>query len=144
MGTARGALDVDALNAATFDGLNTYSNSKKALEAAALGLGPQLAAWGVFVNVVYPGQAATRMTQSVNASAFPWFARPFFPLFRFLVRDDGGKGAARASRSSVFAATEPSLEGTFGRYFSPDCEEQRLHPSVYDAATQQRVLALVP
>lgn len=143
-GTARGALDAAALNGEAFDGLNTYSNSKKALEAASLALGVELAPRGVFVNVVYPGQASTNMTQSMTASAFPWFARPFFPLFKWLVRDDGGKGARKASRSSVFAATSPTLDRVHGKYFSPDCQEQRLHASVYDGENQRRVLALVP
>lgn len=143
-GTARGALDAAALNGEAFDGLNTYSNSKKALEAASLALGVELAPRGVFVNVVYPGQASTAMTQSMTASAFPWFARPFFPLFKWLVRDDGGKGARKASRSSVFAATSPTLDRVHGKYFSPDCQEQRLHASVYDGENQRRVLALVP
>lgn len=143
-GTARGAVDAAALNGEAFDGLNTYSNSKKALEAASLALGVELAPRGVFVNVVYPGQASTSMTQSMTASAFPWFARPFFPLFKWLVRDDGGKGARKASRSSVFAATSPTLDRVHGKYFSPDCQEQRLHASVYDGENQRRVLALVP
>lgn len=143
-GTARGALDAAALNGEAFDGLNTYSNSKKALEAASLALGVELAPRGVFVNVVYPGQASTSMTQSMTASAFPWFARPFFPLFKWLVRDDGGKGARKASRSSVFAATSPTLDRVHAKYFSPDCQEQRLHASVYDGENQRRVLALVP
>ena len=69
---------------------------------------------GVTVNICYPGQASTSMTQSVTPQMLPGFMKNLFPLFKFLVRPDGGKSAAKASRSSVYLATSGDVKNSFG------------------------------
>lgn len=143
-GTVSSKLDVENLEAEKgFTGLSTYDHSKRAADAMSLALAKELAPRGVFVNVVYPGQASTGMTRSVRAEHLPVLMRPFFPLFRFFVRDDGGKGARKASRSTVWAATAPELEGVSGRYFDTNCKPGTLHASVLDEAAQRAVVARI-
>tara|TARA_Y200000002_G_scaffold327587_1_gene290752 strand:+ start:216 stop:389 length:174 start_codon:yes stop_codon:yes gene_type:complete len=38
------------------------------------------------------------------------------PFFKIFFKEDGVKSALEASRSTVFAATDPTLEGVTGRY----------------------------
>ncbi len=138
------ALDTAALNVdASLRPLQMYSNSKRAAEAMTLELARRLAGTRITAVIVYPGQASTRMTQSVTPEMLDGWMRPLFPLFRRLVADDGGKSAAKASRSSIWAATDPALDGVTGRYFNAKCRPGRLHPSVEDPAVQAAVIGLV-
>jgi hypothetical protein len=98
---------------------------------------------GITVNIVYPGQASTSMTRSVTPEMLDWWMRPIFPIFRRLVKDDRGRSAAKASASSVWAATSPELDGVTGRYFDKACQPARLLPSVEDAATQAAVIGMI-
>lgn len=136
-------LDIENLNAEKgFDGLNTYSHAKRAMEAMSLAITAELRGRGVYLNIVYPGQASTSMTQSVASSDMPWYVRPMWPLIsRMMQKDDGGASAATASRSSVWAATSEELEGVSGKYFDTKCREKALNQSVQDADNQQQVLA---
>jgi NAD(P)-dependent dehydrogenase (short-subunit alcohol dehydrogenase family) len=143
-GRPNSPLDADNLQAEKgFQGLSTYDHSKRAADAMSLALARELAPLGVSLNVVYPGQASTRMTKSVRAEHLPWWMRPFAPLFAFMVRDDGGRGAAKASRSSVWAATASELNGVSGAYFDSNCRRARLSPTVEDEANQRRVLQTI-
>lgn len=140
-GQTGNALDVDNLQAEKgFLGLATYDHSKRAADAMGLALARELAPLGVHLNIVYPGQAATGMTRSVKAEHMPWWMRPFAPLFGLMVRDDGGRSAAKASRSSIWAATAPEVEGASGGYFDTNCKKATPARSVIDPANQQRVL----
>lgn len=137
-----GSLDPSNLQCEkSFDGLNSYNHSKRALEAMSMALSRELQPQGVTVNVVYPGQASTSMTQSVKAGHLPWWMRPLFPLFKLMVRPDGGKSARKASRSSVWAASEPSLAGVSGKYFDKNCHPAEFHDSVNERLNQEQVLA---
>ena len=61
----------------------------------------------------------------------PWYVRLMWPLFkRVMMREDGGASAEKASRSSVFAATDSSLEGRSSKYLDPNCREKSFHESV--------------
>ena len=62
-----------------------------------------------------------------------------YPFFRFFFRDDGGTSAAKAARSTIWAATSPDLEGVTGAYFDTHSKRQDLHPSAYDSAIQARI-----
>ncbi len=140
-GRSSNPLDVDNLQAEKgFEGLATYDHSKRAADAMSLALARELAPLGVHLNVVYPGQASTGMTKSVRAEHMPWWMRPFAPVFSFMVRDDGGRGAARASRSSVWAATSSDLDGVSGGYFDTNCRRSKPGRNVEDPASQRRVL----
>ena len=94
---------------------------------------------GMTINVCYPGQASTNMTRSVTPEMFPGFVRFLFPIFKLAVRDDGGKSAAKASRSSVYLASSPEVEGVTGKYFDTNCKEAAWSPAVMDAAIRQKI-----
>ena len=67
----------------------------------------------------------------------------FYPCMACMFRDDGGRGAARASRSTAFAALSGDVEGLTGRYFGSDCAELAPHPKAADPAAQRRVVAAI-
>jgi hypothetical protein len=51
------------------------------------------------------------MTRAVTAADLPGPMRLLYPLFRWMTREDGGKSAEKASRSTVHLASSPDLEG---------------------------------
>ena len=107
----------------------------------ALVLARELEPDGVFVTVVYPGRASTAMTQAMTPSSLPWYLRPAWPVFRFLIpTDDGGRSAEMASHSSIFAATTGTLEGKAGTYIDMHSNVAALHASVHDPDNQARVM----
>jgi len=105
----------------SFDGLNTYSQTKLAMMALMYEFAQREK--GVTINVCYPGQASTNMTRSVTPEMLPRAMRWMFPIFKLLVREDGGKSAAKAARSSVYLASSPEVEGVTGKYFDTNCKE---------------------
>lgn len=82
-------------------------------------------------------------TLALMPRSLPWYLRPFWTLLFTLRGDDGGKSARKASRSSVYAATAPELEGVSGRYFDTNCRPGNVHMSVSAPENQQQVLELV-
>lgn len=135
------AVDPDNLQAEKgFRGLMTYTHAKSVLESASMVLARELEPVGITVNVVFPGRAATAMTQSLSPQALPGAMKLMYPFFRLFFREDGGKSAAKAAQSTIRAATVPELGGVTGRYFDTDSREQRLHPTAYDAEVQARIV----
>ena len=98
---------------------------------------------GVTVNVVFPGRASTAMTGSLSPSALPGFMKLMYPLFRLLFKEDGGKSAKKAARSTIWGATSSELDGVTGRYFDTNAKEQKLHPTAYDPRVQDSILAVI-
>ena len=138
------AIDINNLQAEKgFKGLITYRHSKNAMEAVSLVLAENLKAQNISVNVLFPGRAATAMTGGLSPSALPGVLKLFYPLFKVLFKDDGGKSAAKAARSTIWAATTPELDGLTGRYFNGDMKEHKLDPTAYQAETQDAILALI-
>ncbi|MEM6927006.1 MAG: SDR family NAD(P)-dependent oxidoreductase [Myxococcota bacterium] len=121
-----------------FVALTTYDRSKRAAEAMALVLAERVADKGVHVNVVYPGGAATAMTRAMTMKSLPWYMKPAWPLFQFFM---SRATPEKASRSSVYAATTPDLEGVHGAYIDTNSKRAELHRTVHDPANQARVLA---
>lgn len=138
-------LDLQALDdPSQARGLGPYTNNKRALEAVSLWLADELRPDGTTVNVVYPGSASTSMTTNMSAGDLPVALRVLYPVFALMQRgDDGGASAAKASRSSVFAATDPTLDGRSGLYVTTKSKIGRFHRSVTDPAVQRRVAALL-
>ena len=135
-------LELDILqDEGAFDGLNTYSQTKLAMMAVMYEFAQCTP--GVAINICYPGQASTKMTRSVTAEMFSSTMRFMFPLFKWMVRDDGGKSAAKASRSSVYLASSPEVEGVSGKYFNTNSKAVDWSPAVMDAEIRQRLWNIV-
>ncbi len=66
-----------------------------------------------------------------------------YPLFRLLFREDDGKSAKKAARSTIWGATSADLDGVTGRYFDTNSKEQKLHPTAYDTQVQTRILQAI-
>jgi NAD(P)-dependent dehydrogenase (short-subunit alcohol dehydrogenase family) len=114
-----GGIDLDNLQAEkSFAGLQTYSHAKRVMEAMSLELSKRLDGSDISVIVAYPGSAGTAMTGAMTPDMVPLALRLVWPIFRYIMRDDGGKSAARASRSSVYAASTPDLAGETGIYLN--------------------------
>lgn len=144
-GKASGPFDASDLQSErSFVPLVNYTMTKRAEEAMSLVLAKELEPKGIYVTIVYPGRASTAMTQAMTPSSLPWFMRPAWPIFRILIpKDDGGKSAELAARSSIFAATTESLEGQAGTYIDTNQKVGALHPTVHDAANQAVVMAAI-
>ena len=67
----------------------------------------------------------------------------FLPCMKLLFADDGGKGAARAAKSTIWAATARELDGITGRYFDSSTKERKLPPKTVDPQVHARILAAI-
>lgn len=135
-------IDPDNLQAEKgFRGLMTYAHSKSTLEALTMAMAKDFESKGISVNVLFPGRASTTMSRSLKPSSLPGALKIMYPLFKFLFKDDGGKSAEKAARSSIWGATSRELNGVTGRFYDTNVKEQKLHPSAYDRSVQQRILA---
>ena len=135
-------LDMDNLQSEkSFDGLNTYSQTKLAMMALMYEFAQREK--DVAINVCYPGQASTSMTRSVTPEMLPSVMRWMFPVFKWITREDGGKSAAKASRSSVYLASSKEVEGVTGKYFDTNCKEAAWSPAVMNAEHRQRIWQIV-
>jgi NAD(P)-dependent dehydrogenase (short-subunit alcohol dehydrogenase family) len=89
-------LDMENLQAQkSFDGLSYYSQTKLTMMAMMYEYAERLKGQKITINVCYPGQASTNMTQNVTADMLPGMMKIIFPLFKFFVRPDGGKSAEK-------------------------------------------------
>ena len=135
-------LDMDNLQSEkSFDGLNTYSQTKLAMMVLMYEFAQRETS--VTINVCYPGQASTNMTRSVTPEMLPRAMRWMFPIFKLLVREDGGKSAAKAARSSVYLASSPEVEGVTGKYFDTNCKEAAWSPAVMDAGNREKIWKVI-
>lgn len=142
-GEASGTIDLGNLQAErSFDGLNSYSHSKLIMMALSYEFALRLSETTISMNVCYPGQASTNMTRSVTTDMLPGFLRLVWPLFKSFLREDGGKSAEKASRSSVYLATSPEVAGLSGKYFDTNSKMSPWPKPVLDPATRQAIWAL--
>jgi len=143
-GDAPAKVDPDNLQAEKgFKGLMTYTHAKSALEAASLDIAGQFERANVTVNVVFPGRATTTMTKSLSLSSLPGPMKLFYPCFKMLFREDGGKSAERASKSTFYASTSEELKGVSGKYFDMNSKEQKFHKTALDVNIQLRIREVV-
>lgn len=137
-------LDLENLQAEKgFSGLHTYSHSKLVMMALEYELSQNMTMSGITVNVCYPGQASTHMTRSVNKEMLPTFMRFVFPLFKYIVKEDGGKSAQKASMSTVFLATSAEVSSISGGYFDKNSHQVAWPSPVLDIATRRSILEKV-
>jgi len=123
-GSHTAGIDVNNLQSELgFFGLTTYSQNKLIMMEVMRAYLTHRPGNRFTLNICYPGQASTQMTRKVSARMFPVWARPFFPVFRFLVREDNGKSAAKASKSTLFLAVSDTVEGKSGLYLDPKCRQ---------------------
>jgi hypothetical protein len=97
----------------------------------------------VTINVCYPGQASTNMTRSVTPEMLPGFMRFLFPIFKLAVREDGGKSAAKAARSSVYLSSSPEVEGVSGKYFDTNSKNVEWPAAVLDSSVREKIWDMV-
>lgn len=115
-----GKIDLENLQAEkSFRGLETYSQTKTVMMALAYEFARRIEGGGVTINVCFPGAASTAMTQALSPSALPPMMRLTWPLLKSMyMRNDAGKSAAKAARSSVYLAASPEVTGISGQYFN--------------------------
>jgi len=129
-------LEIDNLQCEKeFKGLNSYSQSKSAMMALMYKFSQQIKDENITINICYPGQAGTNMTQSVTKEMLPVFFRPLFPVFKLFTKPDNGKSAKIASKSSVFLATSDTMNNITGKYFNKKCKETTMPKCVTDENT---------
>ena len=137
-------IDPDNLQAEKgFRGLMTYTHSKSVLEAMSVFLAAELEPHGVTVNVVFPGRASTAMTQSLSPQALPGPMKLMYPFFKLFFREDGGKSAEKAARSTIWAATSDDAKGVTAAYFDTNSRRQSLHPSAHNPSVHARIYAVM-
>ena len=83
------------------------------------------------------------MTRSLTSKSLPGAMRIMLPLFRMMFKEDGGKSANKASRSTIWAATTPKLDDATGKYFDTKTKERKLHKSAYKEDVQAEILSLI-
>tara|TARA_B100000683_G_scaffold270778_1_gene310393 strand:- start:2850 stop:3656 length:807 start_codon:yes stop_codon:yes gene_type:complete len=138
------AVDVENLQAEKgFKGIMTYMHSKSCLEALSVALSRKLDEEGIRVNVVFPGNASTVMSRSLSLKGMPGLLKLMRPLFLLMFAEDGGKSAAKASRSTVWAVTSDALRKRSGAYFDTNCKEKKMHPSAYDSKVHQGIISVI-
>lgn len=138
------AIDPDNLQAEKgFKGLKTYAHSKSVLESMSMALSRELEPEKITVNVVFPGRASTAMTKSLSSKSLPGLMKLMLPLFKQLFKEDGGKSASKAARSTIWAATSPELDGLTGRYFDTNSKIQNLHETANNVHIQAQITDLI-
>lgn len=120
----------DFHTARRFGGLAAYRQSKLANVLFSNELARRLAGTGVTSNSVHPGDVATEVVRDSKLLALgqQWIGKLFL-----LTPEEG-------ARTSLHAATAPSLEGVTGRYFA-DCRETPASRPALDEAAAARLWA---
>ncbi|MGL4609531.1 MAG: SDR family NAD(P)-dependent oxidoreductase [Trueperaceae bacterium] len=137
-------LRVDDLQAEkSFTGLFTYTRAKSAMSAMSLEMAKRLEGSGVSINVVYPGGAATSMTGAMTPETLPFAMRLMWPIFKTMQKPDDGKSAQKASRSSIYAATAPELEGLTGQYITTNSKRVKWPASFQNEHNRQKVWSVL-
>ena len=125
----------------SFLSLNTYSHAKACMMALMYEF--SLREKDVAINVCFPGGASTNMTASIKPEMAPMIMKLIWPIFKWMIRPDDGKSAARASRSSVYLASSKEVEGVTGKYFDTNCKEAAWPPAVMEADIRSAVWEFV-
>ena len=114
----------------SFNGLSTYSQTKMIMMCLMYEYSQRQLNSKISMNICYPGQASTGMTQNVTAEMLPFIMRPLFPLFKLLVKPDNGQSAINASRSSVYLATSKDVDNKTGIYCNKNVQLKEMPKAV--------------
>jgi NAD(P)-dependent dehydrogenase (short-subunit alcohol dehydrogenase family) len=137
-------IELDNLQAErSFEGLNSYSHSKLIMMALMIEFSQRVEGTNVTLNVCYPGNATTSMTQNVTPKMLPGIMRLFWPLFKLMTRPDSGQSAAKAARSSIYLASSPDVGGINGTYFDTASEKVDWPEAGLNPATRRHLWGLV-
>jgi retinol dehydrogenase 12 len=125
------SLDFEDLQSAdgrygSIKGLNVYARSKLANLLHVRELARRLPADRVTVNAVHPGAVRSRLGRDDEGSRLGELAWPLMSRF-FLSPEEG-------ARTSLWAATNPDLEGVTGRYFVKERIARPKAPALDDVA----------
>ncbi|MEU8706565.1 SDR family NAD(P)-dependent oxidoreductase [Streptomyces sp. NPDC048565] len=125
-------------------GFHWYGRAKLANLAYTLHLAERLRDTEVSVFAADPGGAATGMTNGTMTS--PKIVSPplrlLWPLVRRVFERSTSGSASTAARSSVFAATDVSLDGRTGLVIGPEARPVPLFRGATDPRTAENVLRL--
>lgn len=123
----------------SFDGLSTYSQTKMIMMCLMYEFSQRQLNSNITINICYPGQASTSMTQNVTAGMLPFLMRPIFPIFKLLVRPDNGKSAKKASRSSAYLASSKDVENKTGIYCDKNVQLKEMPKVVTDVYNRKYI-----
>lgn len=123
----------------SFDGLSTYSQTKMIMMCLMYEFSQRQLNSNITINICYPGQASTSMTQNVTAGMLPFLMRPIFPIFKLLVRPDNGKSAKKASRSSAYLASSKDVENKTGIYCDKNGQLKEMPKVVTDVYNRKYI-----
>jgi NAD(P)-dependent dehydrogenase (short-subunit alcohol dehydrogenase family) len=139
-GEAKGRIALDNLQAeGSFEGRQAYSHSKLVMMALMFEFARRVQDTQVTINVCYPGQARTHLSQAVSRAALPGFHWLAAPFFKWMDRPDDGRSAARAALSPVYLASSTAVEGINARCFDARCNVINWPAAVRDKATRQEL-----
>jgi NAD(P)-dependent dehydrogenase (short-subunit alcohol dehydrogenase family) len=123
----RARLPLEPATAAGFSGMQAYAQSKLGNIMFTLTLAERLNGSGVTVNCLHPGVVATNITGSAN------------PLLRLGARLaapfmlDAERGAA----TSIYLATDPTVDGISGGYFDEHQRQVAPAPAALDRGARE-------
>ena len=120
-------LDDPMFEKRAFSWISAYGASKVANVCDTLSWADELAGTGVTVNAVHPGVVKTQLARDV------WWLNFMAKLF-FI-------SPVKGARSSLFAATDPSLDGVTGKYFE-GTREKPVNALASDPAARAKLWAL--
>ncbi|MDA4112520.1 MAG: SDR family oxidoreductase [Thaumarchaeota archaeon] len=105
-----------------------YGKSKLALNVLTVELARRLQGTGVTANFLHPGVVRTNLARDMNpvAQALTSLVKPFMA------------SPKKGSRTSIYVATAPELEGVSGKYFSGG-KEATAPKGSYDGAAAKRL-----
>ena len=138
------SIDPDNLQAEKgFRGLMTFKHSKSVLESVSMVLAEELKSYNISVNIVFPGRASTATTKSLTLKSLPGLMKIMFPLMKLFFREDNGKSALKAAKSTIWAATSTELNNVSGKYFDANCKKQSVHKTARNSQIQSHIIQTI-